>query len=259
MEIIKKFESESYEITTIKVKEEIYFKGKEIAEILGYKNTKQAIIINVDDDDKNKLEKIIKNMGSTELTPKKLTYNELNTIYINESGLYSLILRSKLKEAKAFKRWVTSEVLPSLRKTGKYEIPKEEQKLKEDKMRIDNIKSALEIFKMIDCIDDSIKSITYTETKNLLNNRNLNNDKNDDLDYPITRRIKDLGYTYTESDHGTLIKVGNLLKKLYVEKHEEKPKKRNAYVRGQMREINFYTSKDFDIMDEAIERYFGEE
>jgi prophage antirepressor-like protein len=266
MEIIKKFESESYEITTIKVKEEIYFKGKEIAEILGYNDTDKAIRNHVEDEDKSKLEELVKIMGERNVTPKNLTKiltlqnggsknltnNEKKSIYINESGLYSLILRSKLKEAKEFKSWVTSEVLPSLRKTGKYEISTNEQRLKE-------ITMGLNILQMIDMVDDSIKNIAYSETKNIINNKNLNTDNNDELDYPITRRIKDLGYSYSsKKDRSNLIKVGKLITKLYYEKYDEKPKKRNAYVDGQMREINFYTSKDFDIMDEAIERYFGE-
>ena len=54
---------------------------------------------------------------------QSLTFNEKNTIYINESGLYALIFISSKPEAKQFKRWVTSEVLPSLRKTGTYSIP----------------------------------------------------------------------------------------------------------------------------------------
>jgi prophage antirepressor-like protein len=91
-----------------------YFKGKDITTILGYKNTRDAIIKHVDTDDKEQL----KNLGSRE--SRLLTGNEKKTIMINESGLYSLILSSKLPTAKAFKRWVTSEVLPSIRKSGYY-------------------------------------------------------------------------------------------------------------------------------------------
>ena len=94
----------------------IYFKGKSVAEALGYKDTTHAIINNVEDDDKGKLEELWKDSGSS------LTFNEKNTIYINESGLYSLILRSNKEEAKQFKLWITKEVLPSIRKNGSYTI-----------------------------------------------------------------------------------------------------------------------------------------
>ena len=90
---------------------EYYFVGKDIAEILGYSNTKDAIAVHVDEDDK----RIIQRSENTtfEIPNRGLTI-------INESGFYSLALSSKLPTAKKFKRWVTSEVLPSIRKTGGY-------------------------------------------------------------------------------------------------------------------------------------------
>lgn len=86
---------------------EPYFVGKDVTEILGYGNSRQAIATNVDDDDKGVHS--VDTLGGTQ----KMTV-------INESGLYSLILSSKLPKAKKFKHWVTSEVLPSIRKTGGY-------------------------------------------------------------------------------------------------------------------------------------------
>ena len=115
----------SFNIPYIVVDNSPYFKGKDIANILGYANTKQAIISNVDDEDKNKLEDLksrAKEHGGQSKCP--LDYNERNTIYINESGLFSLILKSEKQEAKLFKKWVTSELLPSIRSTGSYTIPK---------------------------------------------------------------------------------------------------------------------------------------
>jgi len=94
---------------------EIYFRGKDVANYLQYADTTHAIKNNVDDEDKYKLEEL---WGRSEIPP--ITSNEKNTIYINESGLYSLILRSNKEEAKIFKRWITKEILPSLRKTGEY-------------------------------------------------------------------------------------------------------------------------------------------
>ena len=83
------------------------FVGKDVAKALGYKNTSKAIQQHVDDEDKSTL-------------PIREPAYETRAIVINESGLYSLILSSKLPTAKVFKRWVTAEVLPQIRKTGGY-------------------------------------------------------------------------------------------------------------------------------------------
>lgn len=90
---------------------EPYFVGKDVADILGYGNTRDALSRHVDDEDKNS---VVIHDGIP---------GNPNQVVINESGLYSLILGSKLPTAKAFKRWVTSEVLPSIRKNGAYMTP----------------------------------------------------------------------------------------------------------------------------------------
>ena len=96
-------------IRGLKIEGEPWFVGKDIAEALGYKNPQKAIRDHVDAEDK----------GVNELfTPG----GKQNIAIINESGLYSLMLKSKLPGAKKFKRWVTSEVLPSIRKTGAYSM-----------------------------------------------------------------------------------------------------------------------------------------
>lgn len=106
---------------------EPYFVGKDVANILGYTNSRKAIGDHVDEEDKG-VTKCDTLGGVQELT------------VINESGLYSLILSSKLPTAKKFKRWVTSEVLPAIRKTGGYPVPKErsEYKAQEIKARMLN-------------------------------------------------------------------------------------------------------------------------
>lgn len=90
---------------------EPWFVGKDVAEVLGYSDPPKAISRHVDEDDKElfRLDKT-----------STLNKNNFGAIIINESGLYSLMLRSKLPQAKDFKRWVTSEVLPSIRKHGGY-------------------------------------------------------------------------------------------------------------------------------------------
>ena len=97
-------------LRTIEIDGEPWFVGKDVAEALGYSNTSKAIITHVADEDK--IIKMLPNSQNGKTVGK--------TYIINESGLYSLILSSKLPSAKEFKHWVTSEVLPSIRKNGAY-------------------------------------------------------------------------------------------------------------------------------------------
>ena len=120
MSIIEKvFKYEATELPVIKYEDEIWFKAAVVATILKYTNQRKAIRDHVDLEDKRKLSEISQESKRNESFPFKGNGGEC--IYINESGLYSLILRSKLESAKEFKRWVTSEVLPSIRKTGRYD------------------------------------------------------------------------------------------------------------------------------------------
>lgn len=108
MNELKIFKNEAFgEIRTVEIGGEPWFVGKDVAEVLGYKDTADSIKKHVDDEDK--------------LTRRFTDSGQSREMYIiNESGLYSLILSSKLPNAKAFKRWVTSEVLPAIRKHGLY-------------------------------------------------------------------------------------------------------------------------------------------
>ena len=107
---IKIFENEEFgSVRTMEINGEPYFVGKDVAEILGYANTSKALIDHVDNEDKLNNE-TLSSLG------------QRGGWLINESGLYSLILSSKLSNAKKFKRWVTSEILPAIRKTGSYSI-----------------------------------------------------------------------------------------------------------------------------------------
>ena len=120
MSIIEKvFKYEATELPVIKYEDEIWFKAVVVATILKYTNQRKAIRDHVDPEDKRKLSEI--GLGSKRNESFPFKGNGGECIYINESGLYSLILRSKLESARAFKRWVTSEVLPTIRKTGRYE------------------------------------------------------------------------------------------------------------------------------------------
>lgn len=108
------FKYEEQQVRTIEKNGEPWFVGKDVAEILGYSDTAQAVRKHIDNEDK----------GVVEMTTPG---GKQPVTIINESGLYSLILSSKLPTAKEFKHWVTSEVLPSIRKTGEYKITPAQQ------------------------------------------------------------------------------------------------------------------------------------
>lgn len=108
MQELEIFKNEEFgEIRTLMIEGEPWFVGKDVAEVLGYVDPNKAVVKHVDDDDKLN-DKTASSLG------------QRGGWFINESGLYSLILSSKLPNAKKFKRWVTSEVLPTIRRTGGY-------------------------------------------------------------------------------------------------------------------------------------------
>lgn len=147
-------------IRTMEINNEPWFVGKDIADILEYTNTAKAIRDHVDDEDKL-TERIV------------LSGQNREAILINESGLYSLILSSKMSNAKKFKRWVTSEVLPSIRKHGMYatdellENPdlaiQVFQKLKEERLERKRLEAENQIMKpKADYFDDLVDRNTLT-------------------------------------------------------------------------------------------------
>lgn len=108
---VQVFNFETSRVRTLNLKDVIWFVGKDVAETLGYSNTRDALYKHVDKEDKN-----------TVAIHDGITRGNPNQVIINESGLYSLILSSKQPNAKKFKRWVTSEVLPTIRQTGGYQL-----------------------------------------------------------------------------------------------------------------------------------------
>ena len=109
MNEVQLFNFENHEVRSLLLNNEPWFVGKDVAEVLGYVNASKALKDHVEDEDK---------LNNDSLS----SLGQRGGWLINESGLYSLILSSKLPSAKKFKRWVTSEVLPALRKTGQYQV-----------------------------------------------------------------------------------------------------------------------------------------
>lgn len=119
MENVQIFSNEEFgRIRTVAIEGEPWFAGKDVAERLGYSNPQKAIRDHVDEEDRT--------------VNDSFTVNGTMITLINESGLYSLVLSSKMPRAKAFKRWITSEVIPSIRKRGMYATPQTAEQMLKD-------------------------------------------------------------------------------------------------------------------------------
>lgn len=138
------FNYQDQEVRTVIQDGQPWFVAKDVAEILGYANTKDAISSHVDEEDKTIIQR--SEMTTFEIPNRGLTV-------INESGLYSLILSSKMPDAKKFKRWVTSEILPTIRQTGQYGEPKvlteREGQIQSLELLLDNLKRSAEMEQQI--------------------------------------------------------------------------------------------------------------
>ena len=167
MNELQVFKNEEFgEVRSLKIGDEPWFVGKDVAYILGYTNSRKAISDHVDDEDKG-VTKCDTLGGKQDLT------------IINESGLYSLILSSKLPTAKKFKRWVTSEVLPAIRKTGGYQIP-------------DNPMDALKLmFEAQTQTNDKVEHI-QEDVKELKDNKLLNPGQYNYLGTQIRKRVREI-------------------------------------------------------------------
>ena len=127
MRALQIFENAEFgKIRTVVLDGEPWFVGKDVAAALGYTNSRKALADHVDEEDKNTV------------TIRDGIQGNPNMTVINESGVYSLVFSSKLPTAKAFKRWVTSEVLPAIRKTGGYHKPDAAQAKRADAMDRDS-------------------------------------------------------------------------------------------------------------------------
>lgn len=159
------FNFEGNNIRSVIINGDPWFVGRDVAGVLGYKNTRDALLTHVDTDDTNTVAIHDGNKGNP------------NQTIINESGLYSLILSSKLPNSRRFKKWVTGEVLPQIRKTGKYNIKPQFQlpqnyeealehllaKVKENKVLEEKIKQDAPKIVLAEALLESDSGIRITE------------------------------------------------------------------------------------------------
>lgn len=196
MNNIKVFENNEFgTVRTVEVDKEPFFVGKDVADILGYQNGSRDINRHVDEEDRHKIMLFDGNQDK-------------ETIVINESGLYSLVLSSKLPTAKRFKRWVTSEVLPAIRKTGGYiggadnmteaEIMARavligQRTIEEQKRKIDNLQNEIDVNRpkvlFADAVSASHTSILVGELAKILRGNGCNIGQN-----RLFERLRNDGY-----------------------------------------------------------------
>jgi prophage antirepressor-like protein len=234
-----------------------WFVAKDVAEILDYKNTRQTIKDHVDDEDKCV-------MGQIESQNQEYRFDthqnqiktpQNHTILINESGLYSLMLRSKKKEAKQFKKWITSEVIPSIRKNGEYVVPK--NVIKE---RLEILDMARNLLTFDGDIEDRDKLLLKDLARNAMigSVANINEISKENEEWSISRRLQEVYGISGQNIKKMSISFGKKVAIKYREKNNNKePPKRTQYVDGTTRSINCYFSFEFDeYIDAMIEEHF---
>lgn len=194
------------EIRSLEIGNEPYFIGNEIATVLGYKNTRDALIKHVDKED---------------IKSDVAIYDGSQTRYmtmINESGLYSLIMSSKLPKAKLFKRWVTSEVLPSIRKNGSYSLDTNGlmKQLTQSQITLNNVLAG---FKMRIDNDFKVANEKITEHDELLKKRvYLSPKEAKDVQVAVREKAKSIAI---ENDLPYHKVKGKLFKRLYMQLNEQ--------------------------------------
>ena len=137
MNEVQIFNNEEFgSVRTVRLEDGPWFVGKDVAEILGYRNTNKAILDHVDEEDKFLRGSRGNEMGKLFSSLKEMqeTFGRQDNWFINESGVYALVFGSKLPAAKKFKHWLTHDVLPTLRKTGSYVMSDVQQRIQSDPM-----------------------------------------------------------------------------------------------------------------------------
>lgn len=237
-------------LRVVGTKEEPWFNAKDIATILGYKDTNQAIRKNVDLEDRNQLEEI-----DPSIRPSLV--NQPHSTYINESGLYSLLIKSRLPEAKKFKRWVTSEVLPSIRKTGFYNI---QQPKDREQIELENYEKLVGIFKSLNMDDrDELLLRDYARNKFLLKNGNERELPLISQQYSVSRRLQEQYGLQGKMVSKLYCKLGKELAHKYREEYKTQPPQNESFVNGAVRMVNCYFN-DFwtEFGDDILEDVYGE-
>ena len=202
-----------------------------MAKILGYGNSREAMKKHVDMEDKKKMNEL---MASRNVTPLN---SQPHTTYINESGLYSLIFGSKLETAKKFKRWVTNEVLPSIRETGSYTVKKEVDD-NQLKLREIQYKEYLILMEQGNCA--KLKQAYQDRLYNEISGGKSSTEKEYSRDI-VTILKEEFNKTV---DFSIASNIGKVIVKQYRLKYNKDPDKYMKFVNGNNRPVFCYTKEE---------------
>ena len=225
-------------------KNKAWFKGGDVASILGYKDKDQAIRKNVEMEDKIKLKEFKVRLGDA-----ILNYHP-HTIFINESGLYSLMLASKLDTAKKFKRWVTKEVLPSIRETGSYAVKKEVDD-NQLKLREIQYKEYLILMEQGNCA--KLKQAYQDRLYNEISGGKSSTEKEYSRDI-VTILKEEFNKTV---DFSVASSIGKHIVKQYRLKYDKDPEKYMKFVNGNNRPVFCYTKEEEKDLIHWISNYLA--
>jgi hypothetical protein len=166
------------------------------------------------------------------------------------SLVYILILRSKLEKAKTFKRWVTKDVLPSIRKTGEYEMPKPNV-YQERQLKIDEMNAYMNVYDKVD--NPKLKTVVIDWMYNSISKQKSLTDESIKYARDITDICKE-EFDFIP-DFGQKIKIGHMLKKEYIKQFDEPILKYKKYVNGNMRKVNAYPKDKEEWIIKTLKTY----
>ena len=224
-------------------KNKAWFKGGDVASILGYNDKNQAIRKNVEMEDKKKMNEL---MVSLQDVPSN---SQPHTLYINESGLYSLMFGSKLDTAKKFKKWVTNEVLPSIRETGSYSVKKD---IEPDKLREIQLKEV----QILDNIKDAkLRQAFQDRLLNEISGGKTLTDNSKEYSRDIVTILKE-EFNKTV-DFSIASNIGKVIVKQYRLKYNKDPEKYMKFVNGNNRPVFCYTKEEEKDLIHWISNYLS--
>jgi prophage antirepressor-like protein len=233
------------ELQYIVVNDIPWFRGLYVAKVLGYEKPRNALDRHVREKHKTQLCDFVNSPVSG------LSKIRKDSWFISEPGLYSLIMSSKLEKAQDFQDWVFEEVLPSIRKTGKYEVPTPVDALQERRLKIDEVNMYLNVYDKID--NPKLKTVITDWMYNTISGQKVIAEPSQQYARDITDICKEeFGFI---PDMSQKIKIGQVLKKAYIEEFDEPLLKYEKYCNGSMRKVNAYPKDKEPWIIKTLEAY----
>jgi prophage antirepressor-like protein len=221
-----------------------WFRGLYVAKVLGYEHARSAIERHV----RNKHKTRLKDFGGRCISQRLKI--DVKSWFISEPGLYSLIMHSKMKKAEDFQDWVVEDVLPSIRKTGKYEITKPNA-YEERRLKIDEVNAYMNVFEKVD--NPKLKTVIMDWMHNTISGQKAITDGSVQYARDITDICKEeFGFI---PDFVQKIKIGKMLKKEYAKVFDEPLLKYEKYCNGSMRKVNAYPKDKEQWIIETLQHY----